>query len=200
MKDYTNKIITVPNILSFIRLCLIPVILWEYIFLKKHVLAAATVIVSGITDIADGFIARKFNMVSHVGRILDPVADKLTQMAVIACLCSKYIMMVVPLAILVVKELANGIIALVMLKRTGNTINSRWHGKLATVILYVMMVMHLFWVDIPAVISDIFIWTSISSMALSFVLYTLQNAEAIKSAGEISEKNEEKQRNESIDY
>lgn len=200
MKDYTNKIITVPNILSFIRLCLIPVILWEYIFLKKYVLAAATVIVSGITDIADGFIARKFNMVSHVGRILDPVADKLTQMAVIACLCSKYIMMVVPLAILVVKELANGIIALVMLKRTGNTINSRWHGKLATVILYVMMVMHLFWVDIPAVISDIFIWTSIGAMAISFVLYTLQNAEAIKSAGEISEKNEEKQRNESIDY
>lgn len=195
-----NKIITVPNILSFIRLCLIPVILWEYIFLKKYILAAVTVIISGITDVVDGFIARKFNMVSHVGRILDPVADKLTQMAVIACLCSRYIMMVVPLAILVVKELANGIIALVMLKRTGNTINSRWHGKLATVILYVMMVTHLFWVNIPTFVSDIFIWTSIGAMALSFVLYTLQNSEAIKSAKEISENNVEKQVNESVDY
>lgn len=200
MKDYMNKIITVPNILSFIRLCLIPVILWEYIFLKKYILAAVTVIISGITDVVDGFIARKFNMVSHVGRILDPVADKLTQMAVIACLCSRYIMMVVPLAILVVKELANGIIALVMLKRTGNTINSRWHGKLATVILYVMMVTHLFWVNIPTFVSDIFIWTSIGAMALSFVLYTLQNSEAIKSAKEISENNVEKQVNESVDY
>lgn len=195
-----NKIITVPNILSFIRLCLIPVILWEYIFLKKYILAAVTVIISGITDVVDGFIARKFNMVSHVGRILDPVADKLTQMAVIACLCSRYIMMVVPLAILVVKELANGIIALVMLKRTGNTINSRWHGKLATVILYVMMVTHLFWVNIPTFVSDIFIWTSIGAMALSFVLYTLQNSEAIKSPKEISENNVEKQGNESVDY
>ncbi len=200
MKDYMNKTITVPNILSFIRLCLIPVILWEYIFLKKYILAAVTVIISGITDIVDGFIARKFNMVSHVGRILDPVADKLTQMAVIACLCSRYIMMVVPLAILVVKELANGIIALVMLKRTGNTINSRWHGKLATVILYVMMVTHLFWVNIPTFVSDIFIWTSIGAMALSFVLYTLQNAEKIKTAKEISESNVEKQGNESVDY
>ena len=200
MKDYMNKIITVPNILSFIRLCLIPVILWEYIFLKKYILAAVTVIISGITDVVDGFIARKFNMVSHVGRILDPVADKLTQMAVIACLCSRYIMMVVPLAILVVKELANGIIALVMLKRTGNTINSRWHGKLATVILYVMMVTHLFWVNIPTFVSDIFIWTSIGAMALSFVLYTLQNSEAIKSAKEISENNVENQVNESVDY
>ena len=195
-----DKIITVPNILSFIRLCLIPVILWEYIFLKKYVLAAITVIISGITDVVDGFIARKFNMVSHVGRILDPVADKLTQIAVIACLCSRYIMMVVPLVILVVKELANGIIALIMLKRTGNTINSRWHGKLATVILYVMMVTHLFWVNISAFVSDIFIWTSIGAMALSFVLYTLQNAETIKSVKEVSENNKEKRENESVDY
>lgn len=182
MTENMNKVITVPNVLSFIRLCLIPVIIWEYIFLEWYGLAAVTVIISGITDVADGFIARKFNMVSHVGRILDPVADKLTQIAVIVCLCFRYVKMIIPLSVLVVKELANGIVALVMLKKTGNTMNSRWHGKLATVILYIMMVTHLFWIEIPAIISDVFICASVAAMVLSFILYTIQNVEAIKRA------------------
>ena len=182
MKDNLNKIITVPNVLSFIRLCLIPVIIWQYVFVKNYVGAAITVIASAVTDVLDGLIARKFNMVSAVGRILDPVADKLTQIAVIACLCSRYFMMVVPLAILVVKELANGVVALIMLKKTGETINSAWHGKLATVLLYLMMIIHLFWVEIPVLVSDIMIFFCIAAMGLSFALYTVRNACAIKQA------------------
>ena len=174
-----NKIITVPNILSVIRLCLIPVIIWEYIFLENYFLAAITVVISGITDVVDGFIARKFNMVSHVGRILDPAADKLTQIAVIACLCVRFNMMIVPLSILVVKELTNGIIALKMLKATGETINSEWHGKLATVFLYLMITAHLFWIDIPEVVSNTMIGVSIGLMLISFVLYLSRNISAI---------------------
>lgn len=187
-----DKVITVPNVLSFIRICLIPVIIWEYVFLKEYFWAAMTVVFSGITDIVDGFIARKFNMVSNVGRILDPVADKLTQIAVIACLCVRFTMMIIPLAILIVKELANGIIALVMLKKTGDTINSEWHGKLATAFLYVMMITHLFWTKIPTTVSDISIGISIGLMAISFVLYTLRNISAIKQTKKV--------KNESFDY
>lgn len=199
MKDYTNKIITIPNVLSFIRLCLIPVIIWEYIFLKQYGLAAGTIIISGITDVVDGVIARKFNMVSHVGRILDPVADKLTQIAVIVCLCFRYLKMIIPLSVLIVKELANGVIALIMLKKTGNTINSRWHGKLATVLLYCMIILHVFWLDVPNYVSDILIIVCVAAMAVSFTLYTIQNTEAIKKA---KENNDEKeiQTNESVDY
>ena len=177
-----DKVITVPNVLSFIRICLIPVIIWEYVFLKEYFWAAMTVVFSGVTDIIDGFIARRFNMVSHVGRILDPVADKLTQIAVIACLCVRFKMMIIPLAILIVKELANGIIALLMLKRTGNTINSEWHGKISTGFLYIMMITHLFWVGIPDSVSDISIGVSIGLMAISFVFYTIRNVNAIKQA------------------
>ena len=130
----------------------------------------------------DGFIARKFNMVSHVGRILDPVADKLTQISVIACLCWRYVMMIIPLVILVVKELVNGVIALTMLKKTGNTMNSKWHGKLATVLLYVMMTVHLFWVEIPAAASHSLIAVCIAAMSFSFILYTVHNVAAIKAA------------------
>ena len=179
MQNSMNKVITVPNILSVIRLCLIPVIIWEYIFLENYFWAAITVVISGATDVVDGFIARKFNMVSHVGRILDPAADKLTQIAVIACLCVRFNMMIVPLAILVVKELVNGIIALKMLKTTGKTINSEWHGKLATVFLYLMITVHLFWVEIPLVVSDTMIGVSIALMTLSFVLYVIKNLNAI---------------------
>ena len=175
-----DKVITVPNILSFIRLCLIPVIIWEYVFLKDYTWAAITVVISGATDVVDGFIARRFNMVSHVGRILDPVADKLTQIAVIACLCVRFPMMIIPLAILVVKELANGIIALIMLKKTGETINSEWHGKLATVLLYIMIIGHLFWTSIPNTASDISIGVCIGLMTISFVMYTIRNVNAIK--------------------
>lgn len=197
MRDSMDKVITVPNILSFIRICLIPVIIWEYVFLKEYFWAALTVVFSGLTDVVDGFIARKFNMISHVGRILDPAADKLTQIAVIACLCIRFTMMLVPLAILVVKELANGIIALVMLKRTGETINSEWHGKLATVFLYVMIIAHLFWTDIPSTVSDISIGVCIGLMTVSFVLYTIRNVNAIKQTKNNAEGEEQ---NESFDY
>lgn len=197
-----DKVITVPNILSFIRLCLIPVIIWQYVFLKDYTLAAVTVIISGFTDVIDGFIARKFNMVSHVGRILDPAADKLTQIAVIGCLCSRYKMMLIPLVILIIKELLNGLVALTMLKKTKKTINSRWHGKVATVLLYAMILLHLFWVDIPEAASNTFIFVCIAAMAVSFVLYTVSNAEAIRHADNLSAETEEKiigDKNESTD-
>ena len=187
MQNSMDKVITVPNVLSFIRLCLIPVIILEYVFLKEYFWAAKTVVFSGLTDVVDGFIARKFNMISHVGRILDPVADKLTQIAVIACLCVRFPTMVIPLAILVVKELANGIIALSMLKKTGETINSEWHGKLATVFLYMMIAAHLFWTDIPTIVSDVSIYVSIALIAISFVLYTVRNVNAIKQTDKIAE-------------
>lgn len=186
-----DKVITVPNVLSFIRLCLIPVIIWQYVFLKDYTLAAITVIVSGLTDVIDGFIARKFNMVSHVGRILDPVADKLTQIAVIGCLCYRYSMMIIPLVILIIKEFLNGLVALNMLKKTKDTINSRWHGKLATVLLYAMILLHLFWVDITAAVSNTFIFVCVATMLLSFMLYTVSNARAIKRVDELESQTKE---------
>ena len=64
---YQKKIITVPNMLSLFRLCLIPVIVWLYCFRKDYFLTTITLALSGATDIADGIIARKFNMISDLG-------------------------------------------------------------------------------------------------------------------------------------
>lgn len=78
-RSYQNKILTIPNVLSFFRLCLIPVIIWMYCSKRDYVRTAVILLLSGATDILDGFIARRFNMVSDLGKVLDPVADKLTQ-------------------------------------------------------------------------------------------------------------------------
>ena len=76
---YEKKIVTIPNILSFFRICLLPVIVWLYGVENNYVWAGYILILSGVTDMADGYIARHFHMISNLGKILDPIADKLTQ-------------------------------------------------------------------------------------------------------------------------
>ena len=89
-EKYKHKIITIPNVLSFFRLLLIPVIVWLYIVKKYPIWTMAVLALSGITDIVDGIIARKCNMISDFGKAFDPVADKLTQIAMLFCLVSRF--------------------------------------------------------------------------------------------------------------
>ena len=89
-EENLNRIITVPNLLSFFRLCLIPVIIWSYCVKKNPLLAGEILLLSGLTDLADGYIARRFHMISNLGKILDPVADKLTQAAMLICYQDTY--------------------------------------------------------------------------------------------------------------
>ena len=90
-KRFSKKeILTIPNFISFFRIALIPLFLWLYCAEEKPFAAIAVLAVSGISDIADGIIARRFNMVSDFGKLLDPVADKLTQAALILSLSVRY--------------------------------------------------------------------------------------------------------------
>ena len=98
---YQNKIITIPNILSFFRLCLIPVIVWQYTVNNNYTLSLWILALSGLTDIADGIIARKFGMISNFGKAFDPVADKQTQIAVLFCLVTRFPIMWLPLVLLI---------------------------------------------------------------------------------------------------
>ncbi len=85
-----DQVLTIPNLLNVIRLVLIPLIVWLYVGKQAYSAAVIVILISGATDIIDGAIARRFHMVSDLGKILDPVADKLTQAAVILCLAVKY--------------------------------------------------------------------------------------------------------------
>ena len=104
-KENLNRIITIPNLLSFFRLCLIPVMIWSYCVKEKPLLTGEILLLSGLTDLADGYIARRFHMISNLGKILDPVADKLTQAAMLICLFVRFPHMLLLIVIMAVKEL-----------------------------------------------------------------------------------------------
>lgn len=87
---FEGKILTVPNLLSALRLCMVPLFLWIYLGLDEPLWAAGLLVLSGITDTVDGWIARKFHQVSNLGKALDPFADKVTQIAVVTCLSIRF--------------------------------------------------------------------------------------------------------------
>lgn len=177
---YQKKIITIPNVLSFFRLCLIPVIVWLYTVKQDYLWTLLILLMSAITDIVDGIIARKCNMISDFGKAFDPVADKLTQMAMLFCLVSRFPYMMIPFVLLVVKEVFTGITALITIKRTNTVKGAVWHGKLTTVVLYSMMAIHLLWYNIPRTVSLILVGICIGIMLMSFILYAIQNFTAIR--------------------
>ena len=180
MSKYKNKILTIPNVLSFFRLCLIPIIMWLYIKKQDYLWTLIVLIFSGVTDIADGIIARKYDMVSDFGKMFDPIADKLTQMATLFCLISRFSYMIYPLVILIFKEVCTGITGLISIKRTNTVEGAVWHGKLTTVTLYTMMGVHLFWYNLPRTVSLIMVGVCIGIMLMSFIMYSVRNITAIK--------------------
>lgn len=177
---YQKKILTIPNILSFFRLCLIPVIMWLYIKKQDYLSTLIILLLSGATDIVDGIIARKYNMISDFGKIFDPIADKLTQMAMLLCLVSRFNYMTIPLIFLVIKEVFTGVTSLISFKSANEVKGAVWHGKLTTVVLYSMMAIHLIWYNIPRTTSLIIVGVTIGIMLMSFIMYSVQNFKAIK--------------------
>lgn len=183
-EKYKHKIITIPNILSLFRLLLIPAIMWLYIVKKDPLWTTAILVLSGVTDVVDGIIARKCHMISDFGKAFDPVADKLTQIAMLFCLVSRYHWMLLPLCVMVVKEVSAGILGLLVIRKTGKVDGAVWHGKATTVSLYSMMAIHLLWFNIPGVISGILIGQSTALALLSAFMYTRENVRKLRNGRE----------------
>lgn len=180
-KDKTkNKIITIPNLLSLFRLLLIPLFIWLFCVRKEHLWTGAILLLSGLTDMVDGYIARRFHMISDLGKVLDPIADKATQIAMLFCLLTRFPLMLFPLLFLILKEIFDGLTGLLVIRKTGQVNGAKWHGKAATATLYLMMIVHILWQDIPAAVSNLFIMASMIIMALSLILYGQQNIHVLK--------------------
>ncbi|MCF0125383.1 MAG: CDP-alcohol phosphatidyltransferase family protein [Clostridia bacterium] len=128
----------IPNILTIIRLLLILFIVF-YIFTGNYLLAFVIFSISGITDIADGFIARKFNLVSNFGKLIDPLADKLTQVATLTSLTLCNMIPIWILIIVLFKEFVM-IVGASFLYGKDVVVYSKWYGKLATVLFYIAIV------------------------------------------------------------
>lgn len=175
-----NKIFTIPNVLSFFRILLIPVIVWLYLVKNNSIWAGYMLILSGITDILDGYIARRFNMASDLGKVLDPVADKLTQAAMLICLSIRFPLMIIPFVLLLVRDIYMGISGLLVIRRTGLVMGAEWHGKAATSLLFVTMIIHIFFPKITSTISVILIAACTLMIGITFVLYVVRNTKALR--------------------
>lgn len=169
-----KSVFTIPNMLSIFRICLIPFIVWVYfndLVKYKLIIVAVLVLISGLTDVLDGFIARRFNMISDVGKVLDPIADKLTQATVVFCLATTHKALIPLIVVIVVKEFLMLVgTMIVMQDKNIETPYARWWGKLATVVLYAIMIVIIIG-DYFKCIPEIVI-TFISSVAIAFVFFS----------------------------
>ena len=183
MEKAKKQILTVPNALSLLRILLVPVFMYLYMAKGNVLWTAIVLIISCLSDVIDGPIARKYNQVSDVGKALDPVGDKLTQIGLMVCLIAKYPLMWIPAIIIVVKEITSGILGLVTIKQAHVVKGAVWHGKLTTVLLFIMMGLHLLW---PPKLPDLISWISIgitcAMMLYSFAMYTLRYIRTLREA------------------
>lgn len=143
IKDWKKEILTIPNLLSLFRLVLIPVYVTIYLNAQSqddYFLAAAILAVSCLTDLIDGKIARHFNMISTVGKILDPLADKLTQFSLILCLASTYPVLWYLIGLFFVKELFQLIAGAVNLHKGKMLKGALLSGKICTTILFISLI------------------------------------------------------------
>lgn len=165
-----RDVLTIPNLLSLIRILLIPLII--VLYMGGRVIASVIVVVlSGITDIADGKIARKFNMISDFGKFLDPVADKLTQAALAVCLFSAYPVMIGVFILMAAKEGLQFFWGLKALKATDRIDGANWYGKACTVTLYVVMILLFLFPGIPAPLAYLLICLCAVMLVISMVAY-----------------------------
>lgn len=132
----------VPNALTVIRFLLIPIIVIACVQ-GQYILAIAVLSISGLTDILDGTIARKYNYITDFGKLMDPLADKATQISLLTTLFIKGAIPIWILAIVVLKEFCM-VSGASFLYGKELVVSSKWYGKLATVLFYVAMVISLF--------------------------------------------------------
>ena len=171
-----NRIFTVPNLLSLLRLAMIPLLLWLYLKKQEYLLTAVVVVLSGATDIIDGIIARKYDLVSDLGKALDPIADKLTQIAMLYCLATSFPEIQILLVLLVLKEVITGIMSLISIGRTGKVEGAQWHGKVTTVLLYAIIMDRI----VPWLFSAVLTLACAGMMVFSMVMYWKRNWSSIR--------------------
>lgn len=144
MKKLNSKeIFTFANLLSFLRIVLIvPFVI--FFLQKNYVLAAAALILSGISDALDGFVARTFNQVTQLGKILDPIADKLTLFAIMVCMVILTPVVMPVMIVLIVKDVLMLIGGSQLIKRKITPPAAKWYGKAGTFMFYVSVCLIVF--------------------------------------------------------
>ncbi len=169
-----KEIFSIPNLMGYFRILLIPVFSWMYCTADSvgdYYAAAAVVGISGLTDMFDGKIARRFDMITELGKFIDPLADKLTQAALLICLAVRYPLMRAVLALFVVKEGFMAIMGALLLPRGKKLDGAMWFGKVCTAVLYAVLFLLLLLPGIGTAAANVLIGICGAFLLFSFVMY-----------------------------
>lgn len=179
IKNWKKEILTIPNLLSMFRLLLIPVYIVLYLKAREpadYFLAAAILAVSCLTDMIDGKIARQFNLITTVGKILDPLADKATQFSLILCLALKYPVLWYLVVLFVIKESFMLIAGGIRLKKGKVLKGALLSGKICTTVLFVSLILMVllpnlssFAVNTIAIVDTLFMLFAFADYALAYL-------------------------------
>ena len=176
INDWKREVFTIPNMLSLFRLLLIPVYTFIYLNAKgfsDFFLAASILAVSCLTDMIDGKIARHFDMISNVGKVLDPLADKLTQLSLTVCLSVQYPVMRGVLILLVIKELFQVTVIYAMFRRGKVLPGALFAGKICTTVLFVSFIILILMPSLPQRIVTAIAIIDSAFLANAFINYFL---------------------------
>ncbi|MBQ9166878.1 MAG: CDP-alcohol phosphatidyltransferase family protein [Oscillospiraceae bacterium] len=179
IKNWKKEIWSIPNLLSLFRLVLIPVYVIIYLNATEtahYCIAAGILAVSCLTDLIDGKIARHFNMITTVGKILDPVADKATQLTLIICLAIKHPVLWHLMVLFVIKESFQLIAGLINFKKGQMLTGALLPGKICTTVLFVSLIVLVLFpglnenaIRIITVIDCVFMLVSFISYVITYI-------------------------------
>ncbi len=163
----------IPNILTTVRLIIIPFFAYSILCEKSLWLSVSLFLLSGVTDIVDGWIARKFDMITDVGSVYDPLVDKLMQITAVVCLA---IIKIVPMWVIyfvLLKELTM-IIAGSVLYVKKIVVHSNWYGKAATVFFYTVIFILIVFPDIDESAKSTLLGVLVGVLVLAALGYLLK--------------------------
>ena len=172
--DWKKEVFTIPNLLTLFRLLLIPVYVMIYMratTMRDYVLAASILAASCLTDLIDGKVARRFHMTSTVGQILDPIADKLTQLTLTLCLSIRYPVLQLVLGLFIIKEGFQCIAGFVHLQRGKMLPGALMAGKICTTVLFVSLIILVLLPDLGTDVVQAIAWVDIALLLYAFVHY-----------------------------
>lgn len=176
IKDWKRDLWTLPNLLSLFRLILIPVYVIIYLNAKDMIdyfISGGILAVSCLTDLIDGKIARHFNLISTVGKILDPLADKATQFTLIICLAIKHPVLWTLVWLFVIKESFQLIAGFLALRKGKMLTGALLAGKICTTVLFVSLIVMVLMPNLDQKIIYAITAVDCLSMLISFISYAV---------------------------
>lgn len=174
IQSWKKEVFTIPNLLSMFRIILIPVYMTIYLRANDahdYILAGSILAISCLTDLVDGKIARRFNMISTLGKILDPIADKATQFTLTLCLALRYPVLWLLMAVFVVKELFQLVAGVIHLRKGKILPGALMEGKVCTTIFFVSLIAMVLFPKMNATLVSIITGINIVFLVISFVGY-----------------------------